>query len=448
VSAVDSALLTDLYQLTMANAYFQRGMHETAVFELFTRRLPRCRRFLIAAGLAPALEYLQALHFDARELQFLAGLELFAPAFLDQLATMKFSGSVHAMPEGTPCFANEPILRITAPIIEAQLVESRIINLVQYQTMIASKAARCYLVAQGKRLIDFGMRRAHGSEAAVYASRAAYLAGFDATATVEAGRRFDIPLAGTMAHSFVEAHDSEEQAFRTFLASRSRPSTLLIDTYDTERAAARVADLAREYRASGSSASVQGVRIDSGNLAELAIAVRRIFDQRDCPELQIALSGNLDEYRIADVLAAGAPVDAFGVGTALDVSADAPSLDIAYKLQEYAGVARKKHSPGKVTWPGRKQVFRERDGSGQLLGDQIGLVDEMLDGEPLLQEVMRAGRPIAAQPSLSGIRQYCLARLGELPAPLRTLDETAMRYPVRISAALQSLSDRLDSQRH
>jgi nicotinate phosphoribosyltransferase len=299
-------------------------MRDTAVFELFVRRLPRTRRFLLAAGLEQAVQYLESLRFAEADLEFLASMKIFPAAFLEHLASLRFTGSVHAMPEGTPFFANEPILRVTAPILQAQLVESRLINLFHFQSLIASKAVRCVLAAQGRRLVDFGMRRAHGAEAGILAARAAFLAGFDATATVEAGRQFGIPLSGTMAHSFVEAHDREIDAFRNFIAAQGRPTALLIDTYDTERAAHRVVTLTRELEAMRGAGGVQGVRIDSGDLAAQAAAVRRIFDSQGCGE-QIILSGSLDEYRIESLLAADTPW-MFGVGTSLDALADAPAL--------------------------------------------------------------------------------------------------------------------------
>lgn len=446
-----SALLTDLYELTMAHAYFELGMRETAVFELFVRRLPPSRRFLIAAGLAQIVEYLEGLHFSADDLAYLKGLHCFPDRFLDHMAGVRFSGSLHAMPEGTPCFADEPILRVTAPILEAQLVESRILNLAHFQTVIASKAARYVLAAGGRRLVDFGMRRAHGAEAALLAARAAYLGGFHATATVEAGRQFGIPLSGTMAHSFIEAHDREEQALRNFLSVRPGDTTVLIDTYDTERAARRVVELLHEREPVTRPGHILGVRIDSGDLSAQARVVREIFDSGGCRELQIILSGGLDEHRIERMLAAGTPADAFGVGTNLDVSTDAPALDMAYKLQEYAGRARRKRSPGKVTWPGCKQVFRERDALGAPLGaplgDTIALVGEPTSGEPLLREIMRAGRRVIDLPELARIRNDCHEQLMSLPAALRLLaepDDMELIYPVAISSGLRALADSFD----
>lgn len=441
----DGPLLTDLYQLTMAHAYHALEMHDTAVFELFVRRLPRGRAFLVAAGLEQVLDYLENLRFGSTDLEFLERLGGFPRDFLDRLAALTFTGSVHAVPEGTVFFADEPILRVTAPIIEAQLLESRLLNLVHFQTLIASKAVRCVLAADGRRLIDFGMRRAHGAEAALYAARAAWIAGFDATATVEAGRRFGIPLSGTMAHSFVQAHALEIEALRNFARVRPGATTLLIDTYDTERAAHDVVALAREFRAQGGHQQIQAVRIDSGDLAASSRAVRAILDTGGCGEVRIVLSGGLDEHRIADLLGAGAQVDAFGVGTSLDISEDAPSLDMVYKLEEYAGIARRKRSKGKATWPGRKQVWRTRDAAGRLAGDRVALEDERPAGEALLQEVMRGGRRVGGIPPLSALREHCRRELGVLPPRLRALAAEGA-YSVSISSRIRELAMSLDAR--
>ena len=438
-----SALLTDFYQLTMAHAYFELGMRDTATFELFVRRLPPSRRFLLAAGLQQALEYLEGLRFTPFDIAYLGRSGEFPPNYLAFLAQLRFTGTVYAMPEGTPFFADEPILRVTAPIIEAQLVESRLLNILHFQSVIASKAARCVLAARGRKLIDFGMRRAHGAEAAVLAARAAWIAGFDGTATVEAGRAFGMPLSGTMAHSFVEAHDRETDALRNFLRVRGRGTTLLIDTYNTERAAHRVADLAGKF-SGADGARIAAVRIDSGDLASEAFAVRRILDARGCRDIEIVVSGNLDEARIAELLDAGAPVSAFGVGTHLDVAIDAPTLDMVYKLQEYAGRARRKRSPGKQTWPGSKQVFRTRDGRGEIAGDCIALAEEHRPGEPLLREVMRDGRRVDPLPSLADSRRHCGTQLAALGRSLRELSSGAGEYPVVVSEHLRTLAAQLD----
>jgi nicotinate phosphoribosyltransferase len=445
-NAPPDALLTDFYQLAMAQAYFETQMNDTAVFELFVRRLPKTRRFLVAAGIEQVVDYLEQLRFHDADLEFLASLKQFSAPFLNRLGSVRFTGALHAMPEGTPFFADEPILRVTAPILEAQLLESRVLNIVHFQTAIASKATRCVMAARGRQLVDFGMRRAHEADAGLFAARAAYLAGFDATATVAAGQRFGIPLSGTMAHSFIEAHESEEDAFRNFVRSRREPTTLLVDTYDTERALKRVISLVAELKArAATAAGIRAVRIDSGDLAAQARKARAVFDAHDCRGVQIVLSGGLDEHVIDELLSGGVPADAFGVGTALDVSADAPALDMAYKLVEYAGRPRRKSSPGKATWPGAKQVCRERISTGQYLRDRIVRLGERAEGQPLLEELVRNGRRIAPLPPLSRVREYCRAELQSLPPALRELGEGPQGYSVSISDALHSLAESLDS---
>ena len=439
-----SALLTDLYQLTMAHAYFEEGMRETAVFELFVRQLPPQRRFLLAAGLERALEFVGALRFTAADIEFLGAQGSFTPRFLDYLATLRFTGTVHAMSEGSPFFAEEPILRVTAPIIEAQLLESRILNIIHFQTLIASKAARCVIAGNGRRLVDFGMRRAHEGDAALFLARAAYLAGFDGTATVEAGRRWGIPVSGTVAHSYIETHDDEEEAFRNFTRTAPGRTTLLIDTYDTRRAAEKVAHLQNELKAHGAAHGVDSVRIDSGDLGAQARAVRRILDGHGCRDIRIVLSGGLDEHQIAALVSSGAPVDAFGVGTSLGVSQDVPALDMVYKLQMYAGRPRRKRSPDKATWPGIKQVVREYDTDGAALRDRIVLEGEKADGMPLLTEVMREGRVLAPSRPLEAIRSDCRRQMQALPSYLLQLDDRpagpSSSYPVIRSAAVDALA--------
>ncbi|HEV2228207.1 MAG TPA: nicotinate phosphoribosyltransferase [Steroidobacteraceae bacterium] len=441
-----NALLTDFYQLAMAQAYFESDMTETAVFELFVRRLPKSRQFLVAGGLEQAVDYLGQLRFTDEDLAYLSSLGKFSAPFLDHLGTVRFTGALHAMPEGTPFFADEPILSVTAPILEAQLLESRLLNIVHFQTTIASKAARCVIAARGRQLVDFGMRRAHEADAGLFAARAAFLAGFDATATVAAGQRFGIPLSGTMAHSFIEAHDSEQAAFRNFVRSRREPTTLLVDTYDTDRALQRVIGLAGELRARAApGGGIRAVRIDSGDLAAQARRARAALDAHGLGDIQIVLSGGLDEHQIGELLSAGVPADAFGVGTALDVSADAPALDMAYKLQEYAGRPRRKSSPGKATWPGAKQVYRERDPAGQYLGDRVVRLEEGAAGRPLLEEVVRDGAPLAPLPPLGRVREYSRAELDSLPPALRDLGDVRRSYPVSISDALRALAGSLDA---
>lgn len=437
-----SILLTDLYQLTMLQAYFDEGLEDAAVFEFFVRKLPPARNFLIAAGLEQVLEYLQNLTFTAGEIEWLASTGRFTRRFLDYLAALRFAGDVHAMPEGTVFFADEPILRITAPLAQAQLIETRIINLLQYQTLIASKAARCVLAAQGRLLVDFGLRRAHGSEAGLLAARACYLAGFAGTATVQAGREFGIPLFGTMAHSFIQSHLSEEAAFERFAMSQPDNVTLLIDTYDTETAAEKVAALAPRLKSRG--IDIRAVRIDSGDLAEHARRVRAILDRAGLTDIHIFCSGNVDEMMIAELLATGAPIDGFGVGTRLDTSADAPYLDCAYKLEEYAGVPRRKRSEGKATWPGRKQVLRRFDAAGRMLEDMITLEDDSEPGEPLLIAVMRAGVAVKPRIDLLKTRERTAAQLAQLPASLRSLAPADHPYPVEVAPRLRQLAEQVD----
>lgn len=435
------ALLTDLYQLTMLQAYFERDMLETAVFEFFARKLPAGRNFYLAAGLEQALDYLEQLRFSQAELDWLGGQGLFQPAFLDYLARLRFSGDVHAMAEGTPFFANEPILRITAPLPQAQLVETRLINLLHFQSLIASKAARVVLAAPGKRLVDFGLRRSHGAEAGVYAARASYLAGFDASATVLAGVQFGIPLAGTMAHSFIQAHGDEVAAFEHFAHSLPGSVVLLIDTYDTEAAAHKVVELAPRLAAAG--IRIQGVRLDSGDLGAHARKVRAILDRGGLSAVTIFASGNVDEYLIQRLRQAGAPIDGFGVGTHLGTSSDVPALDCAYKLQEYAGTPRRKRSEGKATWPGRKQVYRRYDSEGRCCGDTLTLEDDAAEGLPLIQPVMRQGRRLQPSPPLAQVRAYTRQQLERLPLALRSL-EPAVDYPVEVAPALRALADSAD----
>ena len=438
-----SALLTDLYQLTMLQAYRDRGMDGTAVFEFFVRKMPEHRNFLVAAGLAQVLDFLEALRFTDEEVDWLAGCGRFSREFVDSLAAMRFTGDVAAMPEGTLFFADEPILRVTAPLPQAQLVETRIINLLQFQVMVASKAMRVRLAAPDRLLVDFGLRRAHGAEAGLLSARASYLAGFDGTSNVQAGMLWGIPLYGTMAHSFVQAHESEMQAFEDFARSHPKGTTLLIDTYDTESAARRLVPLARRLRGEG--ISIGAVRIDSGDLAAHARNVRQILDDGDLGGVNIFASGNLDEYRVQDLIEGGAPIDGFGVGTRMNTSADQPYLDCAYKLQEYAGVARRKRSEGKVTWPGRKQVLRRLDGAGRLAGDLLTTADAVPPGEGLLREVMRGGRRLAPPPSLQEIRGLALAQLGRLPVAMRAL-AAAEAYPVAVGEPLRALAREADSR--
>ncbi len=433
----DTLLLTDLYQLTMLQAYWANGMTSTAVFELFIRKLPPRRNFLMAAGLSQALDFLEHLRFSPRDLDYLRGSGRFSGEFIDWLVEFRFTGDVDAMPEGTVFFANEPIIRVTAPLPEAQFVETRLMNFLHFQTIVASKATRMVLAAAGRALIDFGLRRAHGGEAGLLAARASYIAGFSGTATALAESAFGIPISGTMAHSFVQAHESEEAAFMAFARARPHHLILLIDTYDTAKAAETVVRIAPKLRAED--IIIEGVRIDSGDLAVEARRVRKILDAGGMRHVQIFASGGLDENALQELHRRQAPIDGYGIGTSLVTSSDAPALDCAYKLQEYAGIPRRKTSQGKTTWPGRKQVWRSFGPDGTMAGDVITTAEDSQPGTPLLIPYMRRGRRLSNGPTLVENRALATEELRKLPQSLRSLEVAP--YPVEVAPALQRLAD-------
>ena len=441
MNSTTSALLTDLYQLNMMQAYLDHGETKTAVFEFFVRALPARRGFLLAAGLEQALDFLETARFPPAEIDWLKSTGRFRDNLLDYLRGFRFSGDVHAMPEGTVFFANEPILRITAPLPQAQFAESRLINILHLQTLIAAKAARVVLAAHGKLLVDFGLRRAHGAEAGLMAARASYVAGFAGTATVLAGRDFCIPLYGTMAHSFIEAFADEAAAFAAFAQSRPDNLVLLLDTYDTEAAARKVVALAPRLKAKG--IAIRGVRLDSGDLVALSRSVRGILDAGGLADVTIFASGGLDEDAIAGFARAKAPIDGLGVGTSLTTSSDVPALDCVYKMQEYAGLPRRKRSANKATWPGRKQVWRRYGPDGRMAGDLLGLEGHDQGGEPLIQPVMQGGRRLQPAPSLDDIRRRAKRELERLPEPLRRL-EPGTTYPVEVADELVQLAAEVD----
>ncbi len=435
------ALFTDLYQLTMLQAYHAEGMTRPAVFELFVRRLPPARNFLIACGLAEVLNYLEHLAFTASDLAYLETLGYFQPAFLDWLQTLRFTGNVYALREGTPFFPHEPILVIEAPLPEAQLIETAVLNLIHYPTLVASKGVRVVEAAGGRGVVDFGARRTHGVDAALACARALTIAGYAGTSNVDAGRQLGIPVVGTMAHSYIQAHASEEEAFIGF-AQRYPGTTLLVDTYDTLEGVRQVIALSRRLR---ENFQVGAIRLDSGDLATLARESRALLDAAGLAQVRIVASGNLDEYRVAALCRAGAPIDSFGVGTFVDVVADGPSLEAAYKLVAYAGKDCGKLSPHKVSLPGPKQVYRRFE-DGYAVGDMIARRDEVpvLEGEPLLHCVMRDGRRLpTATGDLAAARVHLQASLAQLPPELRALDVAATPYPVTVSAALSAAQTRL-----
>lgn len=439
-----ASLYTDLYQLTMLQAYWREGMDEKAVFDLFVRRL-KDRNYLLACGLEQVLEYLEELSFSEGAIAYLAEQGLFEDAFLEWLADFEFTGDVYAMPEGTPVFADEPIVEVVAPIGEAQLAETFLLNQITFQTVLASKAVRVVAAAnrgETDRLVaDFGMRRMHGTDAAMKAARAFHIAGVDATSNVAAGQAYGVPITGTMAHSYIEAHDTEMDAFREF--SDLYPETiLLVDTYDTLAGVQKVIELIEE---ADDGPAVRGIRLDSGDLVELAQETRTLLDQAGLTDVMIFASGGLDETKIVELLDRGAPIDGFGVGTRMGTSADQPALDSAYKLCGYAGEPRMKLSTGKSNLPGRKQVIRQYE-NGTAAQDLIVTEEERLEGAPLLELVMRDGERTDAgtRRPLDAIREHAAARIAELPDRLHGLDTDIEAYPVELSDAME---ERLTSTR-
>ncbi len=439
-----SPLTTDLYELNMIQAYLDQDENKEAVFEFFVRRLPPRRGFLVAAGLEDALIYLETLQFSGAEIDWLKSTRRFRSNLIDYLANFRFTGDVHAIAEGTVCFPNEPLIRITAPLPMAQLVETRLINIMHYQTLIASKAARMVLAAPGKILSDFGLRTAHGAEAGLFSARASYIAGFAGAANVLAGERYGIPVVGTMAHSFVQVHDNEMTAFENFARARPEGVILLIDTYNTEAGARKVVELAPKLKADG--IAIRGVRIDSGDLTAMAKKVRDILDAGGLKDVIILVSGGINEDVLQAMAKAKAPIDGFGIGVNLDASIDAPALDCAYKLQEYAGTPRRKLSEGKVTWPGRKQVWRAYGPDGYMRGDILTIESDTSPGEPLITQVMRAGKRVTPVQTLTQIRERAAHDLARLPEPLQKL-EAGPDYPVQISKTLSALAAQMDAKR-
>jgi nicotinate phosphoribosyltransferase len=434
-------LFTDLYEITMAACYFEQAMSEPATFSLFVRKLPPERSFLLAAGLEEALGFLERLRFGADAISYLRSLGFFSESFLDYLAELRFTGKVMAVAEGTIVFPDEPLLEVEAPVAEAQLAETFLLNAVQLETLIATKAARAVLASGGRRLVDFASRRAHGWDAAMKVARSSYLAGFDATSNVFAGREYGIPVAGTLAHSFVQAFEDEAEAFRAFARVFPDQTILLIDTYDTIEGARLAAEVGREMAGQGH--RLAGVRLDSGDTVALSFEVRRILDEAGLSEAQILVSGSLDEYAIERARQAGAPIAGFGIGTQLGVSYDAPALDIVYKMVQYGERPVLKLSQDKQTLGGAKQCFRRFDASGQMLEDVLALRQESIEGaEPLLLPVMEGGRRLAESPRLEAIRRRAQAQLASLPERLRALRGSAT-YPLRHSPALAELQERL-----
>lgn len=436
VDASNLALFTDLYELSMLQAYRASGMSGTATFSLYFRKLPPVRRFMLACGQQHAAHLAASLRFERSALDQLATLPGFRDDFLRWLEDFRFSGDIVAMPEGTPVFANEPLLEVTAPIAEAQLLESLLMNLVHLETVLASKAVRVVLAAGRRPVMDFGMRRMHGTDAALHGVRAFQVAGLDGSSNVLAALMFNVPAQGTMAHSFIQAHGDETQAFREY-AALYPGTTLLVDTWDTIDAVEKIIALHREM---GDEFNIGAIRIDSGDFAALAREARMRLDAAGLKQVKIVASGGLDEYQIARLVEEGAPIDAFGVGTAMGTSADAPYLDLVYKLTLYDGEPRIKDSPGKPVLPGAKQVYRYRDDEGHILRDEITLRDEMREAKPLLVPIVRQGEALAAatlDPRLAAL--YARGEIERLPASVRSLEEGDAGFSVQVSEALKRL---------
>ncbi|MGM0481010.1 MAG: nicotinate phosphoribosyltransferase [Pseudomonadota bacterium] len=436
----DLGLFTDLYQLTMLDAYLNEDMNEEAVFTLFVRRLPDNRKFLLAAGLDPLLVLLEQLSFSQQQLDYLEK-QGFSQRLLDFLQDFKFSGQVRALPEGTVFFENEPLVEVKAPLPQAQLIETLLMNQLHLQTLLASKAARIALAAGTKAVLDFGARRVHGIDAGIKGSRAMVIGGIAATSNMLAGQQYGLPVAGTMAHSYIQAHDSEFDAFKRF-TERFPETILLVDTFDTLDGVKKVIKLSQQL---GDDFKVRGIRLDSGDLGDLAKKSRKLLDDSGLEHLDIVASGGLDEYKISKLENDNAPIDSFGVGTGMGVSDDAPALDIAYKLVKYDAKGRLKLSSGKPVLPGEKQVFRQSDDTG-FSQDSIGRYDEQLPGEPLLQVVMTQGKRLPShEQNLDTICQYAQQQIKRLPMSIKSLQKSEP-YQVTISGQLSAYQKQVTAQ--
>ncbi|MDD5347445.1 MAG: nicotinate phosphoribosyltransferase [Candidatus Omnitrophica bacterium] len=444
------SLLVDLYELTMAECYRRYKPDTVATFELFVRELPANRSFLLCAGLEDVISFVQGLCFQPDDIEYLRSRRMFSEEFLGHLSRLSFTGDIWAMPEGTVFFPNEPVIRVTAPVIEAQLVESFLLSTINLQTMIASKAARVVLAAKGRPVFDFSLRRTHGPAAALSVARSSYIAGCAGTSNVLAGKVYGMPVAGTMAHSFVMSFANELESFQAYTRTFADTSVLLVDTYDTRKGLANAVKAGLALAQAGH--RLAGVRIDSGDIPALSKLARRMFDAAGLTQVKVVASGNLDEFAIEELLKQGACVDSFGVGTQMGTSFDAPALDAIYKLVEVSQangelLPTMKLSAAKVTLPGRKQVFRNRDAGGTMTSDVIGLEDEKAKGEPLLRKVIERGKCVYSLPSLEEIRQHAKKELEGLPQKLKDIRVPKKQsYKISTGAKLAALTGRLKSR--
>lgn len=438
-------LLLDLYELTMAASYFEHKVNTQATFDLFIRKLPKNRSFFLAGGLESALRFLENFSFSQEDINFLKQKGIFKDDFLDYLKTVKFRGTVYALPEGTVFFPNEPILRITAPILEAQLVESCLLNTVNVAATICSKAVRVVIASKARGVYDFSLRRTQGPYAGLVAARSSYIAGCLGTSNVLAGYLYGLPIAGTMAHSFVMSFQNELDSFRAYAATFPDTATLLVDTYDYKKGIRNAIKVAKELESKGH--KLKAIRLDSGNLESISRLARNLMDSCGLNYVKIFASGNLDEFKIERLIKNGAKIDNFGVGTNMGVSADAPYLDVVYKLSQIEDSARNQHpvmklSKGKITYPGKKQIFRVLDKCGHYLKDVLALEGEKLEGKRLLTKVMENGKPMNfSYPSLEKIRSFAKDNVNSLPDRYKKLEGKAV-YPVYLSSGLKEMIDK------
>ena len=435
-------LFTDLYELTMAASYFANKVFDVATFSTYIRDVYATRNYFVAAGLEQVLDELSAFKFSDSDINYLRSTRRFSEHFLHYLRQLRFTGDVYAMPEGTVFFANEPIMELTAPIVEAQLIETFVLNTIGFQTMIASKAARCFHAAAGRPLIDFSLRRTQGQDAGIKVARSTFIAGFASTSNVLAGKIYGIPISGTMAHSYVSAFDDERDAFFAYADTFPDHSIFLIDTYDSVEGAQHAVAVAKDMQKKGH--ALIGVRLDSGDMAGLSREVRRIFDNAGLPDIKIYASSGFDEFKIARVISEGAAIDAFGVGTKVGVSADAPFVDVVYKMVRFKGRDVKKLSPGKVTLAGEKQVFRKSDQNGRFSEDIIGQRDETIaEGNPLLEKVMENGELLRPHPPLQMIQEKFKENFAALNDGYKSIQDHKA-YPVKLSTRLQNLQEKVN----
>lgn len=444
----ERSLLVDLYELTMGMSYFTYKRNALATFDLFVRELPKNRAYLVACGLEDILDYIRELRFSRQDLAYLNKQKFFSANFLKYLSNFKFNGDIFGLPEGTIFFANEPIIRVTAPIIEAQIIESFLLNTINLQTMIASKASRVVCACGKRGVYDFALRRTHGSTAGIKVARSSYIAGFNGTSNVLAGKLYKIPIVGTMAHSFVMSFKHEMDSFLAYSHTFPDKTTLLVDTYDTRKGIQNAITIGLYLKEKGY--CLQGIRLDSGNIVRLSKLARKMLDKTGLKSVKIFASGNLDEFKIKDLLDKGARVDNFGVGTNMGTSIDAPCLDVIYKISEVTDEDDKflptmKLSKDKVTYPGRKQVFRIKDKRGKFIKDILGLEEEKIDDKPLLIKVVDKGRIIYKSPSLDKIRLFLKDSLLRFPNRLKSI-YPRYKYPVIISPGLKKLTRTLAHQ--